>query len=94
MAGFIVDRGMLDQTAAEAVVNTREAFRKVETVYDFLANNPLTEDGDPLTKPAEEGGYFGYTDEEASLIRTVIETLHSLEPTDILHIGKKLTGLQ
>lgn len=90
MPGYEVRRDQLDQACAEAVLQTREALRKVETVYEFLANNPAVDGVDPLTDPE---GHFGYTEDEAYLVRLVIEGLHNLPAENILHTGRKLTGL-
>lgn len=103
MAGRDVSRGSLDQVAADAVIAVRDAFRQVRTVKAFLDQVPANaEGGDPLTKPiaqtvdSAEGfvpGKFGYTDDEAYLIRLVFDQLNSLEVQPILDTGRKLTGL-
>lgn len=92
MAGLTVTRDLLDHRAAQAVIDIRNAFEKAQTVFDYLATVPSTPDGDPLTKPVSEGG-FGYTADEAYLIRVVFERLSALEVEPILVDGRKLTGL-
>lgn len=93
MAGFQVNRDLLDIKAAELVMRVRDAFRDVETLYEWLALNPVKDGVDPLTVPTEEGGKFGYTDDEAYLIRYVVEGFHGLSVQPLLHAGRALTGL-
>lgn len=93
MAGFTVSRELLDMKAGEAVLHIREAFENADIVNSFLKQNPSNgPDGDLLTKPVEDGG-FGYTADEAYLIRVVFEGFDALNVEPILEMGSKLTGL-
>lgn len=94
MAGVTVSRNDLDWKASRTVLAIREAFENSEVIYNFLAQYPSNaEGGDHLTKPLDQGG-FGYTDDEAYLIRLVFEQLHALDIEPILEQGSKLTGLE
>jgi len=93
MAGSPVDRNLLDAKASEAVVSVRNAFRKVETLQTFLANNPIPDNGagvDPLVDD------FGYNTDEAYLLRLVFGDLYYLNDNinTIMRNGRKLTGLE
>lgn len=93
MAGHDVFRGQLDQQSGNTVVAVREAFEAVTTMNEFLKNIPSdAAGGDILTKPEEDGG-FGYTADEAYLLRVVFEQLNALPVQPILDIGRALTGL-
>lgn len=103
MAGRNVTRMQLDEAVASAVIDVREAFRHVRTVKAYLDQVPQnSEGGDPLTKsttPTDSmdattaPGLFGYTDDEAYLIRVVFDQLSALEVQPILDTARKLTGL-
>lgn len=105
MAGRQVTRQELDLRAAEAMIAVRDALRKVETIASFLANIPIGPDGvDPLTLTPDDGtnpssapGHFGYTPEEAKLIRYVVNGTRNVlaipENQAILKAGGQLTGL-
>lgn len=103
MAGRAVTREGLDWASADAVIAVRDAFRKVRTVKAFLDQVPSNAPGgDPLTKdvtpsdpmdPTTASGKFGYTDDEAYLIRVVFDQLTALEVQPILDTARKLTGL-
>jgi hypothetical protein len=103
MAGRDVNRSNLDQVTADAVIAVRDAFRQVRTVKAFLDQVPANaEGGDPLTKPMAQvadsppdfvPGKFGYTEDEAYLIRLVFDQLNALDVQPILDTGRKLTGL-
>lgn len=93
MAGLEVSRSNLDQKVAEAIIAVRRSFRQVDRVNGFLSNNPSNAvDGDLLTKDPAEGG-FGYTADEAYLIRVTFEQLTALDVEGPLELGRKLTGL-
>lgn len=93
MAGFEVSRELIDMKAGEAVVRIREAFKEAEIVNGYLQQYPSNAPGgDKLTLSREEGGY-GYTPDEAYLLRVVFEGFHTLNVEPILEQGKKLTGL-
>lgn len=103
MAGREVTRIDLDRETAEAVIAVREAFRRVRTVKAYLDQVPAnSEGGDPLTlsvNPTDTmdastaPGKFGYTEDEAYLIRVVFDQLTNLEVQPILDTARKLTGL-
>lgn len=103
VAGRTVTRAELDAKAADAVIAVRKAFVLVENVKSFLDNTPQNaEGGDPLTlsttptdpmDPTTAPGVFGYTDDEAYLMRIVFDQLSALPVQDTLHTARKLTGL-
>lgn len=103
MAGFNVNRPLLDQKAAEAVIAVREALDRVSIVNDFLASVPAdAPGGDPLTlsttptdsaNPNSAPGKFGYTEDEAYLLRYLFGGLDSIDVGALLQDGRKLTGL-
>lgn len=107
MAGFDVSRGLLDQRSAEAVLAVRGAFDIVEAITAFLATVPAdAPGGDKLTRPqvppVDENGQptaepgFGYTADEAYLIRVTFEALHAARQSiaGTLDAARQLTGLQ
>lgn len=104
MAGREVTRQLLDMKAAEAIVAVRHAFEKVETVKEFLSTVPSdAPGGDPLTLPTNPtdaldsdsaAGKFGYTADEAYLIRYLFESLMQFDIKALLKDGRKLTGLE
>jgi hypothetical protein len=99
MAGNAVNKGILDQKAANAIINLRNSLDEVDTVFEFLRtipNTPLVEgvtEHTELTEPlmAEP---FGYTADEAYLIRYLFENLHGLPVQGLMEAGRKLTGLE
>jgi len=103
MAGREVTRTALDERSAEALMAIRDAFRKVDTIQEFLSNNPVANGVDPLTLPTTDNtdpmnpkpgpGKFGYTADEAYLIRLVFQQLTDLNAKSPLKLGRKLTGL-
>lgn len=94
MAGLEVTRPMLDQKAAEAVLSLRHVYEKIQTMNAFLNNIHADDpDGDLMTKSQEDGG-FGYTADEAYLIRTLFQGLDGLAVQPLLAQGSALTGLQ
>lgn len=108
MAGRQVTRQELDLRAAEAMLAVREALAKVEKIASFLEAIPVDAEGvDPLTLPATptdpmmptstSPGHFGYTEDEAQLIRYVMTGVRKVlsipENQAILKAGGRLTGL-
>lgn len=94
MAGINVTRSDLDWKAARTIQALRSAFNDVEIVFNYLSQHPSNApEGDLLTKSEAEGG-FGYTADEAYLIRVVFEGLHNLDVEPLLAQGSKLTGLE
>lgn len=107
MAGRNVTRAELDIKLAEAVLAIREAMTKVNTINGFLAQVPVGADGvDPLTistsltdpmDPNSAPGKFGYTQDEAQVIRLVFQQLNELATSTsisaTLLAARKLTGL-
>lgn len=107
MAGRDVTRLELDAKLADTVLSIREAVRKVNIIIGFLAQHPVDEtSGDPLTlstgladpmDPTSAPGKFGYTEEEAALIRLVFgeldEVTKSTTLAGTLVKGSQLTGL-
>jgi hypothetical protein len=89
---------------ANNLVAARNAIAGLETVNAFLALHPIGEDGvDPLTVSttvttpdgATTVGQFGYTEEEAKLIREVFGKLEALKPQigPVFEQAIALTGL-
>lgn len=103
MAGANVTRNDLDYAASQALVDLRQAFRKVDAIQTFLVNHPSdAAEGDLLKAPQSGAGDptsapsgFGYTDDEAYLIRRVFQDLYDLkqQAAPIQEMGRKLTGL-
>lgn len=89
MAGFAVTRDQLDPAAAEAVLAVRTAFDRVEVVANWLGDSSSAS-GDILEVE------FGYSREEAYLLRLVFEQLNAarLAAADTMVIARKLTGLR
>lgn len=102
MAGIEVNRQMLDQKAATTVIALREAFRNAENIFHFLGTVPANAPGgDPLTKPQtdpETGLFvpnsFGYSEDEAYLLRFVFESLHNMNYKPTMDAARNLTGLE
>ena len=101
MAGSTVDRDLLDFRLSEAIVSVREAFVLVDRISGYLDTIPIeTEEGesgevvqtDPLTLSPSEGG-FGYSEDEAQLIRAIVRRLDNLDTELTLRHARKLTGL-
>lgn len=89
--GYEVNKGTLDMKVADAVMSVRNALDKVEAVAAWLANHPAVDSVDPLTEPP-----FGYTADEAYVIRVYFESVESLRVNNqnISDIGRKMTGLE
>ena len=89
MAGFQVGKDLLDQKAGEAVLALRSAFARAETVAAWLADTPVTSEGDPLITE------FGYSADEAYLLRSTFQELGDVaeNTAPIMVVARKLTGL-
>jgi len=106
MAGRTVTRQELDSRMSESLVLLRDAVTKLENINEFLATIPVDAEGvDPLSIPADlldamdptsAVGRFGYTEEEAQLIRSVFGSLLALRTQlqPVLKQSRKLTGLE
>ena len=103
MAGLEVTRELLDAKSAEAILAIRSAFNKIDGVYAFLASIPVVNGVDPFTRwtittktlnPATAPGKFGYTDDEAYLLRFMFSELHGYHNPSLLETSRKLTGLE
>ncbi len=93
MAGQSVTRSDLDFAASTAIVSLREAMDQVKTIDFFLSTQKAdAPGGDPLTKSQAEGG-FGYTEDEAYLLRVLFGALSSGDLTNLYQNGRLLTGL-
>lgn len=90
MAGIEVTRPVMDVRLGEAGLSVRDAFYKVDNIYYWLQNNPNSGDADPLVTG------FGYTADEAYLIRVTFEGLKNLKTNNdsLLSNLRKLTGLE
>jgi hypothetical protein len=87
--GYNVDKGTLDMKAASTVLQLRQAFDNVEAISAWLINHP--NDGtDPLISD------FGYTADEAYVLRSFFETMESVRTTNAstFETGRKMTGLE
>lgn len=103
MAGQAVTRQDLDYAVSQAIIDLRQACRKVDSINKFLSFHPSNAvGGDLLTNPLPTAsdptgavGGFGYTEDEAYLIRIIFEQLNGVRETalPILETGRKLTGL-
>lgn len=89
MAGIEVTRAVMDVRLGEAGLSVRGAFDKVEHIFDFLQNNPNGAT-DPLVDT------YGYTTDEAYLIRVTFENLMALKNNNssVFANLSKLTGLE
>jgi hypothetical protein len=106
MAGREVTRIELDQRMSQSLVSLRSAVSQLENINEFLATIPVGADGtDPLTistdlpdpmDPNSAIGRFGYTEEEAQLIRQVFGALLALRTqlAPVLKQSRRLTGLE
>jgi len=105
MAGREVTRVELDARMSDSLVSLRNAVTKLENINEFLATIPVVEGTDPLTvstdlpdpmDPNSAVGRFGYTEDEAQLIRSVFGSLLALRTqlAPVLKQSRKLTGLE
>lgn len=90
MAGMNVSKDAVDVRSSEAILDLRSAFRKVETLAKWLANQTDAGAGDPLIAT------LGYTEDEAYLIRSTFEQLETMRTsnTALWDTARKLTGLE
>lgn len=90
--GYEVNKGILDQKAGEAVLSLRAALDQIENVAGWLNNNP-NEGATPETDPLVTD--FGYTTDEAYVLRIFFETVSQLRIANasVIEIGRKMTGL-
>jgi hypothetical protein len=95
MAGQTVTRNDLDYKMAQTLVAARNVIRDLETIEAFLERTPEKDGVDPLTVPVVDGGEFGYTADEAYLIRNTFQQLNAAKPTigPVLDTARGLTGL-
>lgn len=90
MLGYEVNKGILDARCAEAVLDLRAAFDKIESIAIWLANNPTDGTTDPLVAT------YGYTSDEAYALRLYFETFNNVRTSNssTLDIGRHMTGLE
>lgn len=96
MAGQEVTRNDLDYKMAQTLVSARTIVKDLETVQSFLERTaPGVDEPDPLTVPLTDGGKFGYTADEAYLIRATFQQLSGAQATigPVLDTARALTGL-
>lgn len=88
--GLAVDKQILDQRAAQAVLEMRSALDKTEAIAKWLANHPVVEAVDPLIE------VFGYTADEAYILRLYFESVDAIRTnnTNLIDTGRKMTGLE
>lgn len=87
--GYEVNKGILDMKVAQAAQELRHAFSMAESIAAWLANNPNS-GTDPLISK------FGYTEDEAYLIRAYFEGVETIRINNqsLAAMGRKLTGLE
>lgn len=94
MAGNLVGRSDLDWRISRAVIALRDDFESVGIIKGFLDQYPSNAvGGDVLTKTVKDNG-FGYTVDEAYLIRLVFDQFSALALAPVLEQARKLTGLE
>lgn len=95
MAGQEVTRNDLDYKMAQTLVAARTVIKDLETIEAFLERTPTVDGVDPLVVTPADGGKFGYTADEAYLIRNTFQQLNGAKPTigPILDTARGLTGL-
>lgn len=90
--GFDVTKQALDAKVAQAALQLRSAFEKIETITKWLANHPNNgTDPDPLTLDP-----FLYSADEAYAMRLYFETFDSVRTANAstFDTGRKMTGLE
>jgi hypothetical protein len=82
----------MDLRLGEAALAIRDAFDKVDNIYNFCQNNPSGADPETTDPLIVE---FGYTADEAYLVRVTFETLKSLKTNNdgLVTNLSKMTGL-
>lgn len=95
MAGQEVTRNDLDYKMASTLVAARNVIGDLETINSFLLRTPEVDGVDSLTVAPADGGKFGYSADEAYLIRHTFQQLESIKPTvgPLLDAARALTGL-
>ena len=91
MAGADVQKYTVDSKASDAVLSLRSAFAKVEIMAKWLENQPNDPtNGDSLVT------VFGFTADDAYLIRSVFQQLETIRTTNasLFDNARKLTGLE
>lgn len=90
MVGQEVNQHTVNYKSSEAVLAFRSAFAKSETLAKWLANQPVVDGNDPLVTA------FGYTTDEAYLLRTTFEQFEALRlgNLSLFETARKLTGLE
>jgi hypothetical protein len=88
--GLDVSKPVLDQKAAQAVLELRSALDKHETIAAWLANHPVVDAVDPLIEE------FGYTADEAYALRYYFEGVENIRAANanLISTGRKMTGLE
>ncbi len=89
-AGFEVSRNLLDARAGEAARDLLRVLSRAEQLARWLADRPEQDGVDPLVAD------FGYTEDEAYLLRSTFTDLHALATaqSSLLARARKLTGLE
>lgn len=90
MLGFLVNKDVLDNKSAQAVLSLRDAFDKVEAIAKWLGDHPNA-GTDPLTLDP-----FNYSADEAYALRVFFETFETVREnnTAAFDAGRKMTGLE
>lgn len=89
--GLEVNKTILDNKAAEAVLQLRSGLDKHESIAAWLANHPIVDSVDPLTVEP-----FGYTADEAYALRFYFEGVDAIRVNNpnLIATGRKMTGLE
>lgn len=88
--GLEVNKNVLDMKAAQAVLELRVAFDKIENIAKWLANHPSDATNEPLVTN------FGYNADEAYALRLFFETFNTIRINNasMFDTGRKITGLE
>lgn len=90
MLGYEVNHNVINQKSAEAVIDLRKAFGKIEVLAKWLANNPGAGANDPLVVA------HGFNEDEAYILRVFFETFDTVRINNeaTFDLGRKVTGLE
>jgi hypothetical protein len=89
--GYELYKAIIDTKAAQAALDLRNAFYKVQIMAEWLGDNPVPEGGtDPLISK------YNYTADEAYALRLYFETFDNVRVSNQsgFAIGRKITGLE
>lgn len=89
-AGFKVSRDLLDARAGEVARDLQRVLTRAEQIHLWLIDQPVVDGADPLVSE------FGYTEDEAYLLRSTFTDLTGLASAEdsVLVRTRKLSGLE